>query len=229
MADTPNEAPTDATQAPASVETPTNTEPVQAPGQTQAPDMHGFTSDDLEGMRRFIDNNGGWDAIKKKISSPASTQTPQAPEPPKEPTTQPQPQPQPAYQAPEGSITAQEFLAQQYFQGLSRDPKYEGISSQIASGELLKEMASFNIKPLNQDGSINDAMVRRYLDLKAQTVPAKATGTEPNASTAPTVDYIEVGDAITDIDQAYAVFMQPNHPKHQLAADYIKNHLGTEK
>ena len=228
MDNTPEAAPQGTEAAPQSAPV----EPAQAPeiNAEQVAKYFGTDTETLGKFQKFVEANGKFDSAFSKMKTDISNPQPSpAPEPPKEPTTQPQPQPQPAYQAPEGSITAQEFLAQQYFQGLSRDPKYEGISSQIASGELLKEMASFNIKPLNQDGSINDAMVRRYLDLKAQTVPAKATGTEPNASTAPTVDYIEVGDTITDIDQAYAVFMQPNHPKHQLAADYIKNHLGTEK
>ena len=219
-------APAEAPTAPESVATPTNTNP--EPAQAPAVDLHGFTQEDLAGMRTFIDNNGGWNAIKSKISNPQPAPAPEAQ--PQIPTSQPQapvePQPQmqqPAYRPPQGSITAQEFLAQQYFQGLSRDPKYEGIADQIASGNVLKEMASFNIQPLNQDGSINDVMVRRYLDLKAQTVPAKPTNVEPNASTAPTVQYTEVGDNITDINQAYKVLMEPGNPAIAKAEEFIKN------
>lgn len=227
------EAPTAPAEAPnvsESVATPTNTtpEPAAAPAQ-QMPDLHGFTPEDLAGMRTFIDNNGGWNAIKSRISNPQPAQT-QAPEPQMS-TSQPQ-QPQQAYRAPAGSITAQEFLAQQYFQGLSHDPKYEGISEQIASGDVLKEMASFNIQPLNQDGSINDQMVRRYLDLKAQTVPAKGTGSEPNASPAPTVEYYQVaGDKVTNMDDAYKILQQDmqlraagqgQHPLISQAEEFIK-------
>lgn len=229
MENIPNEAPAPApADAPAgeSVATPTNTnpEPVQAP----AIDMHGFTQEDLAGMRTFIDNNGGWNAIKSKISNPqpapapeAQYQTPTSQQQYQQPM-QPQTQ-QPVYRPPQGSITAEEFLAQQYFQGLSQDPKYEGISAQIANGDVLKEMASFNIQPLNQDGSINDVMVRRYLDLKAQTVPAKPTNVEPNASNAPTVSYTEVGDNITDINQAYKILMEPGNPNMAKAEEFIKN------
>ena len=219
-------APAPATEAPAgeSVATPTNNTPAQAPA---TPDMHGFTSEDLAGMRTFIDNNGGWNAIKSKISNPQPAPVPEAQF--QNPTSQPQyqqPQPQigqqPVYQPPQGAITAKEFLAQQYFQGLSHDPKYEGISEQIASGDVLKEMAAFNIRPLNQDGSINDVMVRRYLDLKAQTVPAKPTSTEINGSNAPTVQYTEFGDNITDINQAYKVIMEPGNPNAAKAEEFIK-------
>lgn len=76
----------------------------------------------------------------------------------------------------------------------------------------------------NQDGSFNDKRINEYLGLKAQTVPAKPTDTEPNASSAPTVNYVEVGDKIDTIEQAYKVIMQPNHPKMQMAEDFIKNY-----
>lgn len=222
MEDTPT-APAEAPQAPESVATPnTNPEPVAAP---QMPDMHGFTSDQLADMKKFFDNNGGFDAIKSKISNPQPVQP--APEAqPEIPTSQPQqPVQQPQYRAPEGSITAQEFLAEQYFKSLSGEEKYASISDQIRNGNVLKEMASFNIRALNQDGSINDQMVRRYLDLKAQTVPAKPTESEPNASAAPTVSYTEVGDNITDINQAYKVLMEPGNPNMAKAEEYIRNHF----
>ena len=209
-----------------SVATPnTNPEPAAAP---QMPDMHGFTSDQLADMKKFFDNNGGFDAIKSKISNPQPVQQ-TAPEAYQNPTSQqqyqPQPQQQAPYRPPEGAITAEEFLAEQYFKSLSTEEKYAGISDQIRNGDVLKEMASFNIRALNQDGSINDQMVRRYLDLKAQTVPAKSTGAEPNMSNAPTVTYTEVGDNITSLDQAYKVIMEPGNPGMAKAEEFIKNHF----
>ena len=231
MENNPNEAPAAAPVAPESEATPiTNPAPAPAP----APNMYGFTSDQLAEMKKFYDANGGFEKVKSRLSNPEPTPEP-APQP-TEPTSQPQAQPveQPKYQAPAGSITAQEFLAQQYFQSLSKDPKYEAIADQVANGDVLKEMAAFNIQPLNQDGSINDGMVRRYLDLKAQTVPAKATSTEPNASTAPTVEYIPVGEKISDLNQAYSVLAQdaklrasgqPGHPQIALAEAFIKEQL----
>ena len=181
MDNTPNTAAAPAL-AGETVATPTNTntEPAKAP-ETNSVDLHGFTQEDLAGMRTFI--------------------------------------------APQGAITAQEFLAQQYFKALSGEEKYAPIAKGIENGDYLKEMAAFGINALNQDGSINDQKVRMYLDLKAQTVPAKPTGTEPDASAAPTVSYVNVGDKIENIDQAYQVIMQPNHPKSKEAEEFIKNHL----
>lgn len=223
MEETPT-APAEAPQAPESVANPI---PTSNPAPAM-PDMHGFTSEDLAGMRTFIDNNGGWDKIKSRISNPtpAPEQQLQVPEAYQNPTSQPQYQPkQESYRPPEGAITAEEFLAEQYFKSLSGEEKYASISDQIRSGDVLKEMASFNIRALNRDGSINDQMVRRYLDLKAKTVPAKPTETEPNASAAPTVDYVNVGENIANIDQAYQVIMQPGHPATAKAEEFIKNYL----
>lgn len=218
----------------------TNPTPAPAESPAPAPDMHGFTSDQLADIDKFFKANGGFDAIKSKISNPQPIQQP-SPEPVRPQWEQPNPMQrqqqqyqEPMYRAPEGSITAQEFLAQQYFQALAGEEKYANISDKIATGDVLKEMASFNIQPLNRDGSINDQMVRRYLDLKAQTVPAKATSTEPSASAAPTVEYVEVGDNISNINQAYEVLAQDaklrsqglaGHPKIQLAEAFIKEQL----
>lgn len=224
------EAPAEAPKAPESEAPQTTNEPAQA--QAQAPDMYGFTSEQLAEMKKFYDANGGFEKVKSRISNPQQfEQQPQQQQmqqqsygpQTQQPTSQPQYQQQEPYRPPQGSITPEEFLAQQYFQGLSHDPKYQTISEQIASGDVLKEMASFNIQPLNQDGSINDVMVRRYLDLKAQTVPAKPTETEPNASNAPTVTYTSAGDKISDINQAYKILMEPGNPDMAKAEEFIKN------
>ena len=230
MDNAPNEAPAEAPQATESEAPQTTNEPAQA----QAPDMYGFTSEQLAEMKKFYDANGGFEKVKSRISNPQQfEQQPQqqqmqqqnyGPQAQQQPTSQQyQQQQQEPYRPPQGSITPEEFLAQQYFQGLSRDPKYENISEQIASGDVLKEMAGFNIQPLNRDGSINDVMVRRYLDLKAQTVPAKPTETEPNASNAPTVTYTSAGDKISDINQAYKILMEPGNPDMAKAEEFIKN------
>lgn len=206
------------------------TEPVK----NEAPEINaeqvaryfGTDTETLGKFQKFVEANGKFDSafskMKTNISNPEKPA--EAPAEPQrtEPTSQ-QPQQQEPYRPPQGSITPEEFLAQQYFQGLSRDPKYATISDQISSGDVLKEMASFNIKPLNQDGSINDVMVRRYLDLKAQTVPAKPTETEPNASNAPTVTYTSAGDKISDINQAYKILMEPGNPDMKKAEEFIKN------
>lgn len=223
-------APAEAPKAPESVaDNSTNTNPAPA----QAPDMHGFTSEQLADMKKFFDNNGGFDGVKAKISNPEkpvekpveNLQT--EPQRKEEPTSHTQePAQTQAPQTPQGAITAQEFLAKQYFKSLAGEEKYAPIAKGIENGDYLKEMAAFGINALNQDGSINDQKVRMYLDLKAQTVPAKPTESEPNASAAPTVSYTEVGEnGFTDINQAYKVLMEQGNPNIAKAEEFIRNHF----
>ena len=209
-------------EAPKSETTPTNTN-----GQTSDVDLHGFTSEQLADMRKFYDANGGFEKVKAKISNPEKpVEAPTSASEPKDDKTTVQEQttaPEPV-KMPEGAISAQEFLAKQYFNSLAGEEKYAAISNGIQNGDYLKEMAAFGIQALNPDGSINDQKVRMYLDLKAQTVPAKQTGIEPDASAAPTVSYTEVGDnGITSLDQAYKIIMEQGNPNSAKAEEFIKN------
>ena len=219
-----------------SVATPNTNDSAEA--QTPAaPDMHGFTSEQLADMKKFFDNNGGFDAVKSKISNP---------EPKAEPVTvqdtakqfEPKAPEEPPYMPPEGAITQQEIFAKTYFDSLASQEKYAGIAKEISSGAVLKEMADLGIRVMNQDGSINAGTVTKYLDRIAQTVPAKQSGAEPDASAAPTVDYIPVGDKIDSIDKARAIMMQDDqlrrsgqagHPNVKMAEDYLKNLLSPDK
>lgn len=219
MDNAPAEAPAPAPTG-ESVATPTtNTETTAAP---QMPDMHGFTSEQLADMKKFFDNNGGFDGVKAKISNPQPVEKPVEPQA-SEPAPQPQPKEEPVYQTPKGAITQDELMAKYYFESLSKKEQYAPIAKEIAEGTVLTEMAKLGIPFRNQDGSWNDEKINDYLDLRAKTVPAKPTEVEPNASPAPTVDYVAVGDKIDSLDQAYKVIMQPGHPMMKAAEEFIKN------
>lgn len=229
MENTP-EAPA-AAPAAESVATPTNSNPAPAP---EMPDMHGFTSEQLADMRKFYDNNGGWEKVKARISNPTPAPAEQKPAEP----AQPAEPPKPAYKAPAGSITPQEFLAQQYFGALSHEEKYAAIAKEVESGAVLRDMAAFNIHPMNEDGSINDVMVRRFLDMKAATVAARQPASMPEASAAPTVDYVPVEGSIKDMQQAMAVLQQDSalraagmagHPSAEAAEKFMRETLNPGK
>lgn len=220
----------EASQAPQTEATPqaTNPEPTQA--AAPAPNLHGFTEEQLAEMEKFYSANGGYEKafgrVKSAISNPQkaaeTTQTASEPQNDKEPTSHTETAPE-AFKTPQGAITAQEFLAEQYFKSLAGEEKYSNISDGIRNGDYLKEMAAFGIQALNQDGSINDQKVRMYLDLKSQTVPAKPTETTPDASAAPTVTYTEVGEnGIENIDQAYKILMEPGNTNRAKAEEFIK-------
>lgn len=220
----------------------TNPEPAQAP-EINAEQVAKFLGTDAETFgkfQKFVEANGKFDSafskMKTDISNPGkvaqkpteASQSSSEPQKAEEPTSHTEGAPEPP-KTPQGAITAQEFLAEQYFKSLAGEEKYAPISEGIRNGDYLKEMAAFGIKALNQDGSINDQKVRMYLDLKAQTVPAKPTETEPNASTAPTVDYVSVGEKIESLDQAYQVIMQSGHPSTDKAEAFIKEYLNGKK
>lgn len=225
MENTPEAA--GAVPAPQTEATPTNSNPEPV----QAPDMHGFTSEQLADMQRFFQANGGYDKVKSRISNP--TPAPVQEQKPVEPA-QPAAPAQPAYRAPAGSITPQEFLAQQYFGALSHEEKYAAIAKEVESGAVLRDMAAFNIHPMNEDGSINDTMVRRFLDMKAATVAARQPASMPEASAAPTVDYVPVEGDIRDMQQAMAVLQQDSalraagmagHPSADAAEKFMRETL----
>lgn len=227
MENTPEAA--GAVPAPQTEATPTNSNPEPA----QAPDMHGFTSEQLADMQKFFQANGGYDKVKSRISNP--TPAPIQEQKPVEPA-QPAEPPKPAYRAPAGSITPQEFLAQQYFGALSHEEKYAAIAKEVESGAVLRDMAAFNIHPMNEDGSINDAMVRRFLDMKAATVAARQPASMPEAGAAPTVDYVPVEGDIRDMQQAMAVLQQDSalraagmagHPSADAAEKFMRETLNS--
>lgn len=231
MDNTPS-VPTEAPQAPASIES-TQTTNTNEPAQPVV-DL-GLTAEQADKFKKFIENSGGFDnafsKLKSDISTPKSAtqpvSEPQAPAAPAQEFVQPE------YKTPQGDITAHEFLAKEYFKSLAGEEKYAPIAEGILKGAYLKEMNAFGIQPLNPDGSINDKKVRMYLDLKAQTVPATPTSSEPALSSAPTVEYYQVeGDKIATIDQAYAIILQDaklkakglaGHPKNTEAEEFIKS------
>lgn len=135
---------------------------------------------------------------------------------------------------PANVITMNEYLAKRYFMDLAEEEKYSGIAKELRSGEILNEMSSLGIKAVYPDGSIDEDKLVKFLDLKAQTVPARQSGAEPEAATAPTVDYVPVGENIRSMDEARAVIMQDmqlkrsgqaGHPSVQKAEEYLRNAL----
>lgn len=213
----------------------TNPEPAKAQEAPAAPDMHGFTSEQLADMQKFFQANGGYEKVKSKISNP--TPAPVEEQKPVEPERSVLPQ-EPEYKTPAGSITRDEYFTKRYFLDLAGEEKYAGIAKEIASGEVLKEMASLGIRAVNQDGSINASVVNDFLDLKVKTVPAKQSSAMPEAAAAPTVDYVPVGESIKSMEEARAVIMQDmqlkrsgqaGHPSVQKAEEYLRNALSNGK
>lgn len=209
----------------------TNPEPAKAQEAPAAPDMHGFTSEQLADMQKFFQANGGYDKVKSRISNPtpASVQE-QKPVEPAQPAAAPQ---EPEYKAPAGAINQNEWFVKDYFEKLA-DRKYNNISEYIYSGRALTDMAELGIQYLLPNGAIDGDKVNKFLNMKSETAPAKQSGAAPEAAAAPTVDYIPVGDAIKNESEARAVIMQDlqlkrsgqaGHPNVQKAEEFLRNLL----
>lgn len=229
------QAPAEAPKAPESEATPnTNETATTAPA---APDMHGFTSEQLADMQKFFQANGGFDKVKARISNP--TPAPAEEQKPVEPAQPAQPvQTSAPYTPPAGAMTQGQLATKLYFESLARQDKYKEIADDITNGNVIKEMDSLGIPYVNRDGSLNPDKLFGYLDMKAKTVPAKQTSSMPEASAAPTVDYIPVGETIVSMDQAQKILMQDSalrrqgmagHPAAQKAEEYLKNILSPGK
>ena len=233
MDSTPNEAPA-AAQAAESVATPnTNENTAQAPAM---PDMHGFTSEELAEMRKFYDNNGGFEKVKARISNPE----PKTPEQPVQAQAQapvqqqPVVQPQQTMRTPDGMLSRNDLIMRGYYERLAGEEEFKPIAKEIIGGDVLKEMEMLGINPTDSNGFIDDRKIRAFLSIKAKTVPASQASSMPEASPAPTVDYVQVGDTIENMAQARAVIMQDSqlrasglagHPSVAKAEEFLRNAL----
>lgn len=233
MDSTPNEAPA-AAQAAESVATPnTNENTSQAPAM---PDMHGFTSEELAEMRKFYDNNGGFSKVKARISNPEPKVSEQPVQAQAQTPIQQQPvaQPQQPMRTPDGMLSRNDLLMRGYYERLAGEEEFKPIAKEIIGGDVLKEMEMLGINPTDSNGFIDDRKIRAFLSIKAKTVPATQANSMPEASPAPTVDYIQVGDTIENMAQARAVIMQDSqlrasgqagHPSVAKAEEFLRNAL----
>lgn len=204
--------------------------PAQPAETPKAPDLHGFTEEQLADMAKFYAANGGYDKVKSRLSNPQ-----QAQEQPQESQQQQQDQPKPQEQTqpsqpPKGFASLQELSVERYFKDLAADPKYANISEQIANGEILKEMSKMGMNPIDSNYNINVDQLSQFLALKSASVPAKPTSVEPTNT--PTVDYVPVeGDTINSVNQALDIVRQSTtlkaqgqqpHPAEAKALEYLK-------
>lgn len=230
----------DNTQEAAGVASAPQTEATPNTNIEQAPavDMHGFTSEQLAEMRKFYDANGGFEKIKSKISNPsAQAEQPAQPAQPTQPVQAEQPtqQAQPVVQPrKEGVLSPNDLNTLTYFDRLAGSDAYKDIAEDIRNGNIIKEMNSFGIRAFYDDGSVDDKLVRQFLDMKAQTVVAKQTSATPIESSAPTVDYVQVGETINSMQEAMAVLQQDSalkmqgrggHPSAAKAEEFMRSML----
>lgn len=225
--------PSETTQTPAQPAQPSGESAPQT--QPAVVDL-GLTADQAKAFKTFIDNNGGFDKSFQKLKTavtarketqPAQPAAPQVEQPaqPAQPAQaeQTQPQPKPAT-IPEGFLTPQDIMAQQYNNALMSQDGYAGIKEYIEKGEYLTDMRKMGMTPIDNNGNINDAVIRQFLDLKAKTVPAPQPSTP--VTNIPTKTYVEVDGDITTMEQALSISSQgPNHPQYQKALEFARGNI----
>ena len=240
MENAPEAATTPVTEA-------TNTNPnpapeAQAPAEAPATNDLGLTAEQAAEFKKFVDANGGFEksfkTFKERISNPVQEAPKEEPaQQPAQTQTTAEEQPK-APQTPAGYMSPQEFMASQYYNSLASQEEYAPIADKIRSGEMFKEMAKFGIRPMDQNGNINDTQVREFFNLYAKTVPA-TPATTPEAAAAPTVDYVPTnGGKVESFEQAAKIVAQSDeltskgmagHPDIKAAEEFIRNSLSGKK
>lgn len=215
----------------------------EAAEQPQAQDNGlGLTPEQTEQFKKFLDANGGFSTAFSKLKQDVTGRNTDKKE---EPTSQPeqseqktedntQPAPTEPTKPAEGYISPQDFAIKQYFKAVAQEEKYSAIAKDIESGAILKEMAGLGIKATDANGNYNDAMIHKFLDLKAATVPATPSVVEP--TTTPTVSYTEMDGDITSFADAQKIITESmagrargagEHPKlaeaKKFMTEYYKN------
>lgn len=201
----------------------------EAPAQAetkQEPDLHGFTPEQLGELSKFLKGQGGFEAFKSRMSNPEKYAQPAQPAQQTQTQTE-QVQTQPTQQVrqtpPDGYATVQELSVERYFKDLAHETKYASISKEIEDGSFIKEMESMGMHPIDGDYNININQVRRFLELKAASVPIKQTSAEPTNT--PIVEYVNEGGEITDRNTAYNILRQ----SFELTQKGLPPHPDTEK
>lgn len=246
MENTPVAPTSDAIAPEASVATPNQTSEAPAPepitpeiGVEQVAKYLGTDVETFEKFNTFVKNNGQFDGAFKKMKDVISgpQQAPQQPQTVQTPSQQPEaPQPaSPQATAPSaGTYSMEEIAALTYFDRLADMDQYKNIADDIRSGKVLEGLKSFNISPIT-DGRINDADVRRYLDLYAASKPPVPTSATPTADTQ--IEYLPIKEVKT-MEEATKIQLQniqlraegkPLHPSTQAANDFVKNYYKTTK
>lgn len=181
----------------------------------------GLTAEQAEQFKAFVNSNGGFEKAFGRMKSTISNPQQQTQASADVQSTQPQPMPQQVQQPnrpPKGFASVQELAVERYFRDLAKDEKYASIADKIESGDVLKEMASMGMNPVDENYNINVNQLHQFLDLKAASVPTKPTSVEP--TNIPTVDYVQVGENITDLNQALTVMQQSMEAQAKGAAPH---------
>ena len=225
---------------------PSQTDSSSAIDDAQVAKYFGTDTETLDKFRKFVEANGQFDTVFEKVKSKISNPEPRQVEPQivQVPTNNPQQVPtnnplqvptnNPQQFTDPNVVDMNTIELRRYFRDLSEDPKYASIKDDIKNGVALKEMYELGMTPL-VNGGVREDKVYKFLDMKAKGAPAPQTSSEPEASPAPTVGYIPVGENIESKSQALQILQQnvqlkamgqAEHPATAKAKEYLKGNWG---
>lgn len=217
------------------VEAPATAAPAEAMASAPAPEITAeqvakylnTSVDTLEKFNTFASNNGGFDKSFSKMKTAVTGRSEQGEAAPQaaNPMVSQQPQPaatqaQPAPKITEGFNTPTEILVQMYNDRLESLTEYSPIREYIHKGGYIKDMLTMGMTPFDAQGNVNDRVIRQFLDMKAQTVPA--TPPSDPVTTTPTVEYYQTGDKIATQQEAAMVWKQSLELQRQGLAPHPK-------
>lgn len=204
-----------------------------APAAPTEPEVPANTITLTDEQKKFLDNNGGWEKFfergKTAISRPETVEQPQQ-QPAQQPVQQPTEPPKVPSVA-DGYLTPQEMNFNRYLNDIASRDEYSGIREYMSKDDgkqFFDDLAAFNIEAMDGNGNVNDAGIRRFLDLKAQTVPAQQTSVEP--TNIPTAEYFNV-DEIKTRDEAFKIIQdsiahrnagEAENPQYEAAMEFLK-------
>lgn len=239
-------APTDA-QAPASVASTTNSNeqapaaPTQAPEAPAAPTVpaeptpeqiakyFGTTPENLEKVKKFSENNGGFDKVfsdrKAEISAPKTQQ-------PTQPST-PAVEAQQLPQQPTSNLSMQNLEAmavKDFFKDLAANPEYANIADKLTDGTVMEQASKMFGIQLFANGDVNRTQLTDFAKMYSKTMPA-APAQAPMTNT-PTVQptAAEFTGPINSSQDALKVIQEHNamvaagkgdHPKYAEAQKFL--------
>lgn len=212
----------------------TNTTEVTTPATPAAPatpatPVANIPADQIEAFNRFVESNGGYEKafskLKTAISTPAQKTEPAQPAQPTQPVQSAQPaQPQAPARPGEGYLSSSDIVVLQYNNMLANTKEYENIKDYVANGEYITEMTNMGMNAVDAYGNLNNKAIRMFLDLKSKTMPAIAPA-EPVSSPAPTVQFANVGEEVTSMEDAMTVLGQNGHPLHDSAIKFMRGQI----
>lgn len=234
----PNTTP--AAPAPASDANPnTNSNPApepSAPAEPQAPatPQANVPAEQVEAFNKFIEANGGFEKAFGKMKQTISNPQPQQPTEPQAPvqstqSSQPVQTIEPQMQKPaEGYLSANDIAKLQYNKMLSEAYSELDTEGYITKGEFVTEATAMGIPVMDQAGNMNDAAIRKFLDLKKATVPAKPASAP--ITTTPTVEYVHTDGEITSQEMADSIMQQgSSHPRYAEAVKFTEERIFGKK